>query len=82
VPTTSLPKAELESGIPAFQIFVQTGLCKSSSDARRLIKQGGAYVGEKRIEAFDQDITLDMAGDDGAIWLRAGKKKHHRLVAE
>ncbi len=82
VPGTKLPRAELEAGIPAFQILVQTGLCKSSSDARRLVKQGGAYAGEKRIESFDQLITLDMAGEDGAVWLRAGKKKHHRLVAE
>ena len=82
VPTTGLPRAELQAGIPAFQLFVQTGLCKSSSDARRLIKQGGAYVGETRLDSFDQPITLDMAGEDGAVWLRAGKKKHHRVVAQ
>ena len=82
VPTSVLPRAELEAGIPAFQILVQTGLCKSSSDARRLVKQGGGYVGEKRIETFDQLITLAMAGEDGAVWLRAGKKKHHRIIAE
>ena len=82
VPTTALPRAELEAGIPAFQILVQTGLCKTNSDARRLVQQGGGYVGENRIEAFDQLITLRMAGEDGAVWLRAGKKKHHRLIAE
>ena len=80
VPGTTKPRAELEAGIPAFQIFVEVGLCKSSSDARRLVQQGGAYAGEQRLESFDQLITLDMAGEDGAVWLRAGKKKHHRIV--
>jgi len=80
VPSTQVPRQELAAGIPAFQLFVQTGLCKSSSEARRLVKQGGAYVAGRRLEKFDQPISLEMAGDDGAVWLRAGKKKHHRVV--
>ena len=82
VPSSTMDKARLAEGVPAFLLFNEVGLTKSSSEARRLIKQGGAYVGEQRVEAFDQPITLDMAGDDGAIWLRAGKKKHHRVVPE
>jgi len=82
VPFTTMPRAKLEQGLPAWQIFVETGLCKSNSDARRLIKQGGGYVGETRLDDYDMAVTLAMAGDDGAIWLRAGKKKHHRIVPE
>ncbi len=82
VPATEIDRARLTEGVAAFQIFAEVGLCKSSSEARRLIQQGGAYVGEEKIAAFDQLVTLAQAGDDGAIWLRAGKKKHHRLVAK
>lgn len=82
VPVTAMDRARLVAGVPAFQLFVEAGLCKSNSDARRLIAQGGAYVGETRLTAFDQPVTLAMAGDDGALWLRAGKKKHHRVVAQ
>jgi tyrosyl-tRNA synthetase len=82
VPFTAMPRAKLEEGLPAWQMFVETGLCKSNSDARRLIKQGGGYVGETRLDDYDAPVTLAMAGDDGAIWLRAGKKKHHRVVPE
>ncbi|MCB2228528.1 MAG: tyrosine--tRNA ligase [Desulfarculaceae bacterium] len=82
VPTSGMAKDRLAEGVPAFLLFNEVGLCKSSSEARRLITQGGAYVGENRVEAFDTPITLDMAGEDGAIWLRAGKKKHHRVVPE
>ena len=78
VPTTTIERARLQEGIPAFSLFVETGLCKSSSEARRLIKQGGAYLGDTRIQTFDQPITLDQARE-GEIWLRAGKKRHHRV---
>ncbi len=79
VPSTTIERARLQEGIPAFTLFVETGLCKSSSEARRLIKQGGAYLGEQRIGSFDQPITLQQA-QDGEIWLRAGKKRHHRVM--
>ncbi len=82
VPSTSLPRAQLEAGLPAWKLFVETGLCKSNSEARRLIKQGGGYVGDERLGDYDTLITLERAGEDGAIWLRAGKKKHHRVVPE
>jgi tyrosyl-tRNA synthetase len=68
--------------VPAFQLLVETGLCKSNSEARRLVAGGGAYVGETRLNAFDQTVTLDMASEDGALWLRAGKKKYHRVLPE
>jgi tyrosyl-tRNA synthetase len=77
-----MSRARLVAGVPAFQLLVETGLCKSNSEARRLVAGGGAYVGERRITAFDQAITLDMASEDGALWLRAGKKKHHRVTPE
>lgn len=80
VPTCEIEIARLEEGVPTFQLLVETGLCKSSSEARRLVQQGGAYVGEQRVEVFDRPVTLGDAGEDGAIWLRAGKKKHYRVV--
>ncbi|MBI4797771.1 MAG: tyrosine--tRNA ligase [Desulfarculus sp.] len=80
VPHTLVPRARLEAGVPAFQLFVETGLCSSNSDARRLVAGGGAYVGETRLTAFDQPVTLDMASEDGVLWLRAGKKKYHRVL--
>jgi tyrosyl-tRNA synthetase len=82
VPTSTIPLARLEAGIPAFKLFHEIGLCKSSSDARRLVSNSGATVGVTRITVFDQPITLNMASEDGAIWLWAGKKKCHRVLPE
>jgi len=54
------------------------GLCKTRAEARRLIRQGGAYLNEERIEAFDRKIGVaDLR--EGSLLLRAGKKHFHRV---
>jgi tyrosyl-tRNA synthetase len=79
VPKTTVARARLEAGIPATQLFAETGLANSTSAARRLIQQGGAYVNEFRIEDVNALIS-DAALEDGEILLRAGKKNYHRVV--
>jgi len=80
IPTTEIKSSELEAGILAYKLLVITGLAGTKSEARRLISQGGAYINDKRIESFDQKITTaDL--EEGAIILRVGKKKYHRVVA-
>jgi len=74
VPSTSYDKVELDKGILAVDVFVQVGLCKSKSDARRLLSQGGGYLNDERIAAFDQ-LILTSHARDGEILLRAGKKE-------
>ncbi|MGD8625162.1 MAG: tyrosine--tRNA ligase [Anaerolineae bacterium] len=79
LPTTEIDAAELEAGIPAPELFQRVGLCRSRSEARRLIQQGGAYVNDEAVAGVDDVITPDrLAG--GAILLRAGKKRHHRVT--
>jgi len=78
VPTTEIDPSRLEEGIPAWQLLEEVGLCRTRAEARRLINQGGAYVNEGRIEAFDRRIgTTDL--QQGALLLRAGKKRFHRI---
>ena len=58
---------------------MQAGLCKTNSEARRLIQGGGAYCGDERIAGIDRVVT---AADftDGALILKAGKKNLKRVV--
>jgi tyrosyl-tRNA synthetase len=81
VPTFEVSAEELEQGIPAYHLFERVRLCKTKSDARRLISQGGAYVNNERIDAFDRVIGLKDL-DDVSILLRAGKKRYLRIVAK
>lgn len=79
IPTTFIEVRKIKEGIPIFKLFEMAGLSKSSSEARRLILQGGGYLNKKRIEQFDQMITLNNFDERGEILLRAGKKKFHRF---
>ena len=80
VPSYALSPEEIEKGIPAYLLFEQGRLCKTRSDARRLISQGGGYVNDQRIESIDQMIDVrDMR--DGSILLRAGKKRYLKVTA-
>ncbi len=79
MPTTTLALARLEQGVGLLDLFVETGLTPSKGEARRLVQQGGAYVNDTVISDAQAKVT---AGDlkDGAVLLRAGKKKYHRVV--
>jgi len=76
VPMTVMDKEVFLRGIPAFKIFDMTGLCSSGSEARRLIEQGGAYINNKRVERFDNPLTIKDFSENNRILLRAGKKKY------
>jgi tyrosyl-tRNA synthetase len=78
VPTTIVRIERLQDGIPAFELFAEIDLCDSRSAARRLIRQGGAYVNEDRISDTDCRIGTSHL-KDGGILLKAGKKKVHRI---
>jgi tyrosyl-tRNA synthetase len=80
VPSTEIDADLLAGGVPAPELFQTVGLCRSRSEARRLIQQGGAYVNEEPVANVDALITsADLS--EGAILLRAGKKRYHRVVA-
>ena len=81
IPTTTIAESRLSSGIPAFELFAQVGLCSSKGEARRLIQQGGGYINGERIQEFDQRTTLENL-EKGEILLRAGKKKYHRIQVD
>lgn len=80
MPQSAIPLAVLQAGIPAFKLFLMSGLVDSSGAARRLISQGGAYLNSRRVDTFDQMMfAKDL--ENGEILLRAGKKRFHKLIA-
>ena len=79
MPTTSMDSERFIEGIPIFRLFETTGLCPSSSEARRLIEQGGAYLNNERVAKFDDLVTLKDFKGGNTIFLRAGKKKFQRI---
>ena len=79
VPSTTIAEEGFVNGLDILELFLQTGLCKSKGEARRLLAQGGVYINEERIE--NPVYYLGNSNlQDGEILLRAGKKRYHRLI--
>jgi tyrosyl-tRNA synthetase len=76
LPTTDIPRTELGAGIALFATLARAGLASSNSEARRLIKGGGARVNDVAIQDEMFEINASAINDDGVIKLSAGKKRH------
>jgi tyrosyl-tRNA synthetase len=75
LPVIVIPAAELDAGIPAFELFARAGLAPSRKEARRTIQGGGARLNGEKIEDEQQPITTAWLAD-GQIKLSAGRKRH------
>jgi tyrosyl-tRNA synthetase len=72
---TELPSTAMALPKPLVDVLVECGLCKSKSDARRQIEQGGVYVDGARID----DVNYVLA--NGAT-LQRGKRDKHVVTAK
>ncbi|KAL1552821.1 tyrosine--tRNA ligase [Salvia divinorum] len=73
VPSFSLPQDQVLD-ISLVDLSVCTGLLESKSAARRLLKQGGLYLNNNRIDSEAKKIEADDIVDGKVILLSAGKK--------
>jgi tyrosyl-tRNA synthetase len=81
MPETVLPQGRFDTGVLANDLLVETGLAASKGAARRLIQQGGASLNGARLDTLDATVTRTDVRD-GAVILRAGKKRYHRVVVD
>ena len=80
-PTTTIQAARLAEGVRLAALLVDTGLAPSVTAAARLIDQGGVSVNGERVGSPGARIDEGHLRD-GAVLLRAGKKRFHRIVVE
>ncbi|HUX40892.1 MAG TPA: tyrosine--tRNA ligase [Rectinemataceae bacterium] len=81
IPSRTMSQAELSAGYGVLDLFVFAGLAGTKSEARRLVQQGGAIINDRKIE--DEKALVDVTwAEDGALILRAGKKRVFRVVLE
>lgn len=77
IPVVRIASSDLDNGqMPAAALLKLAGLVKSTSEARRKIGEGGAYLGEDktRIAAHDEPIKVTPG-----LMLWVGKKRFCRL---
>ena len=78
-PEVKLSKDLVFVAIP--DLLVNTKLCASKSDARRMIEQGGVVFNDKKVTDFKQIVTEEDFNDGFAI-LKKGKKNIIKVVVE
>jgi tyrosyl-tRNA synthetase len=71
VPRTTVPPGELP---PVAELLAMTGLCKSKSEARRAIAQGGAYVNNVKVTGEDAAPAVGDLLHGRFLVLRRGKR--------
>jgi tyrosyl-tRNA synthetase len=77
VPTTEIEKSKLSLNI--VDLLVDTNILPTKSEVRRLIKQGGLSINDKKVE--DPNLLLnDDDFIDGTVLIRRGKKTYNQLV--
>jgi len=70
---------EKVSGQPVVDVAAAGGLCRSKSDARRLVQSGGLYVNNRRVDSPAATVGNADIVDGRLVVLRSGKK-NFRLV--
>ena len=79
-------KEEYPESIFAYEFFYRVGLCESKGEAKRVISQGGCYLGERenrtRIPSPNFEITLDHFDENNLLRIWKGKKKTLLLQAK
>ena len=71
VPRTEVPKGELPTVV---DLLAASGLCKSKSEARRAIAQGGAYLNNAKVESEDAAPSAEDLLHGRFLVLRRGKR--------
>ncbi len=81
MPTTKLEDSDFSDGsVLVVDLLVKSGLAPSKSEAKRLIKDGGITVADKKAASFDE--SLGRGAFDSGLIIRKGKKTYHRFVTE
>ncbi len=79
VPSSEVPRSQLEGGVPLIDLLIQTRLCDSKGAARRLLQGGGVYLNNERVSDPALTVTARDLATETMLVLRAGKKSYHIL---
>jgi len=74
VPGAVLPA--LEAPRPVWRVLKDAGIAPSTSEARRLIQQGGVEVNRQRVRDLDETLGV------GRYAIKVGKRRVYRVVIE
>jgi tyrosyl-tRNA synthetase len=77
VPSQELSRRRLAGeGLDVCEALVEAGLCRTKSDARRIVQQGGAYINNRRVDGIERRIGEYDLASPSVLVLRCGKKRY------
>ena len=76
VPSASMSKDKLGEGISVLDLFVESGLLSSKGEAKKLIKNGGAYLNNNKVTDMGLVVNSEHLASETVMVLRSGKKKY------
>ncbi len=79
VPTVAVSADQI--GAKLLDVLVATGIIPSKSEGRRLIQQGGLYVGDAKVSDPDFMLAASLL-ENNSLLVRKGKKNYHRIIIE
>jgi len=83
VPSSTVARDALAGeGMSVVDLAAEAGLDRSKGQIRNLIKSGGVYLNNERVDDPYRAVTLDDAIDGKVLVLRKGKKKYHLVRVE
>jgi len=79
VPKANFSLLSLSEGLDVIQVLLSCQAVSSKGEARRLLKQGGVYVNNKKVKELSCSLTAEDLASEHFILLRTGKKKFFLL---
>ncbi len=81
IPTVELDADGIaQSGLRIVDLLVMGNLCKSKSDARRMVEQGAVFADDEKVA--DVGATIDEAKLQDGVILKKGKKGFVRVIGK
>ena len=77
VPSSEFDRARLNDGLPLLDALVETGVCPSRGQAKKLIQSGGVYLNNRRVNGLETVLTPESLAGQSTLVLRTGKKNYH-----
>ena len=76
LPSVEVARGDLEKGLGLLSALVKADLAKSNGEARRFVTGGGVRINDEAVSDTKRALGLSDIGEDAAIKLSVGKKRH------
>lgn len=76
IPRYAVTRKDIDAGLLITSVCGKSGLTQSMSEAKRLIEQGGIYLGERQVKTVDEKLSADDFEGGTELRIRKGKKKY------